>query len=316
MVDMCVPCNGVDTVYAPHRTVTNLEDCWFYHTMELPGYGLISGDWDLRQGMTEYLGQVPLKGKRVLELGTASGCICFHMEQQGAEVVAYDLAEEFADDRDIVPFHGMDWRNHGARGHSFMRKLNNSWWLSHAAFQSQARVVYGSVYQIPKEIGMFDVGLFGCILLHLRDPFRALANAATHVRDTMIVTETLNSNLFPQLPPEPDWESQWSSSPWRRIIQRLCFRMIRGPLQRRFQQITNYVEKIRAFQQDYQALPVQYFYPNYRKRYPTETWWYITPQLMCEFLGVLGFPNARVTYHTQLFKGHPAPMYTVVAHRE
>ncbi|MBV9971725.1 MAG: hypothetical protein JO135_00155, partial [Candidatus Eremiobacteraeota bacterium] len=34
--------------YAEPRTVTNLSDCYFYHTMEIPGYGLVEGQWDLR----------------------------------------------------------------------------------------------------------------------------------------------------------------------------------------------------------------------------------------------------------------------------
>lgn len=59
--------------------------------MDIPGYGGVEGEWDLRKGVKEYLGNVDFKGKRVLEIGTASGFLCFYMEGQGAEVVAYDL---------------------------------------------------------------------------------------------------------------------------------------------------------------------------------------------------------------------------------
>src|SRR6478736_6007586 len=89
------------SVYAPSRRVTQLEDCFFYHTMDVPGYGTIPGPWDLRGHVDAYLGGVDLRGKRVLELGTASGFVCMEMEKRGAEVVAFDLSEDY--DQDLVP---------------------------------------------------------------------------------------------------------------------------------------------------------------------------------------------------------------------
>ncbi|HEY4442105.1 MAG TPA: hypothetical protein VGN14_16725, partial [Candidatus Elarobacter sp.] len=68
-----------------------LEACYFYHTMELPGVGTVEGEWDLRTGVDAYLGGEELRGKRVLEIGTASGFLCFAMERRGAEVIGYDL---------------------------------------------------------------------------------------------------------------------------------------------------------------------------------------------------------------------------------
>ena len=82
------------SVYAEPRTVTDLEECYFYHSMEIPGYGLVEGPWDLRGGVDDYLGGVDLRDKRVLEIGTASGFLCFTMEGRGAEVVASDLSDD------------------------------------------------------------------------------------------------------------------------------------------------------------------------------------------------------------------------------
>ena len=90
------------SVYAEPRTVTDLEDCYFYHSMEIPGYGLVEGPWDLRGGVDDYLGGVDLRDKRVLEVGTASGFLCFTMEGRGADVVAYDLSDEQS--WDVVPY--------------------------------------------------------------------------------------------------------------------------------------------------------------------------------------------------------------------
>ena len=78
-------------VYADPVEVTNRDDCWFYHTIDVPGVGTIPGEWDLRAGVEDYLGKVTFAGKRVLELGTASGFLCFEMEKRGAAVVAFDV---------------------------------------------------------------------------------------------------------------------------------------------------------------------------------------------------------------------------------
>jgi 2-polyprenyl-3-methyl-5-hydroxy-6-metoxy-1,4-benzoquinol methylase len=87
--------------YASPRVVTDLADCIFYHSMDLPEHGTVHGLVDLRGGVDEYLGGVDLHGKRVLEMGTADGFLCFEMERRGADVVAYDLSE--AQHWDFVP---------------------------------------------------------------------------------------------------------------------------------------------------------------------------------------------------------------------
>ena len=82
------------------------EDCYFYHTCEIPGFGLVTGEWDLRGHESEYLGGVSFNGKSVLEVGPASGYISFWMEDNGANVTAYDL--DINRKWDFVPFHDVD----------------------------------------------------------------------------------------------------------------------------------------------------------------------------------------------------------------
>ena len=43
--------------------VPALRDCRFYHSMDLPGFGTVNGDWDLRGRFDEYVGGVNLAGK-------------------------------------------------------------------------------------------------------------------------------------------------------------------------------------------------------------------------------------------------------------
>jgi SAM-dependent methyltransferase len=260
-----------DGPYAPPREVTALEDCYFYHTMEVPSHGLVEGEWDLREGIDAYLGGVELRGKRVLDLGTASGFVCFHAERRGAEVVAYDLSDR--DSWDVVPFAGFDragfaegWRRH-------IRRLNDGFWLTHRAVASRARVCYGSVYSVSPAIGPVDVAIFGSILLHLRDPFLALESALRLVRETVVIVE---------VPP-----------PW---MQRLA--RCRLPVR--------WLARL--------GRPRMEFLPEPGRHRP-ETWWRLHPEAAARFVAVLGFEDARVTFHSQRYLGRPIVLYTLVGHR-
>ena len=86
------------SLYAEPRTVTDLEECYFYHSMEIPGYGLVEGPWDLRGGVDDYLGRVDLRGKRVLEVGTFTGYGALWMALSlpaDGRVVTCDVSEPF-----------------------------------------------------------------------------------------------------------------------------------------------------------------------------------------------------------------------------
>ncbi len=210
------PASSSGSVYAPQQHIDDIEDCYFYHATELPGHGLIEGEWDLREGVDEYIGHVPLSGQRVLEVGTASGFLCFAMEQRGAEMVAYDLSDEY--DWDIVPFGGRIEQDLRQDRKKRIRQLNHAWWLSHQLLHSKARVCYGTAYTIPEAIGPVDIATFGCILLHLRDPFLALQRAAVLAKKSIIVTDVMPGwgdpeNKLPMTfipdPAQPQMNDSW-----------------------------------------------------------------------------------------------------------
>ena len=129
------------------------------------------------------------KGKSVLEVGTADGYLCFEMEKRGASVIGYDLSEEHP--WDVVPYGGIVTEEQNQDRRKTLRGLNNAWWLAHEVFGSNARVVYGTVYDLPPGIGSVDIATFGSVLLHLRDPFLALQNAAALARESIIVTDLI-----------------------------------------------------------------------------------------------------------------------------
>jgi hypothetical protein len=177
----------MSSLFASPKPVSGIDDCHFYHTMDIPGYGTVEGEWDLRSGAREYLGGVDLKGKRVLEVGTASGFLCFYMESQGAEVLAYDLSQSH--DWDLVPYVQYDHEHDVLARKRHIHRINNAFWLGHKAFNSKAKMVYGTVSAIPEAIGLVDISTFGSVLLHIRDPFLALQNALRLTTETVIVTD-------------------------------------------------------------------------------------------------------------------------------
>ena len=175
---------------SPPTELPALSDCSFYHTMDLPGYGLVEGEWDLRRTADVYLGHVNFAGKRVLDVGTTDGFLCFYAEQRGAyEVVGVDLSPAHA--WDTVPFADETTMRESSQFQAGIARLNNSFWLSHRLLGSKAKLVYADVYSIPRAVGEFDIAIFGAILLHLRDPFLALQRVLSLVKETVIVVDLL-----------------------------------------------------------------------------------------------------------------------------
>ena len=262
--------------YATPRTVPGVEACTFYHTMDLPGVGLVEGAWDLRASPGDYLGHVDFDGKRALDVGTATGFLCFEMERRGADVVAYDLSPD-APSWDLVPFGGWPDEAIAAERTAGLGRLNNGFWLAHAALGSRARVVYGSVYQLPAEIGPVQVAVLGAILLHLRDPFLALQRALALTTETVVITEpaSRSARCLGRLPG------------WARL------RLATDP-----------------------RLPADLgLLPNPAVGLPYETWWRLTPWATARMVQILGFDVVRLGFHSQTYAGQPCPMYTVVGRR-
>jgi hypothetical protein len=117
-------------IYASPRVVTDITQCYFYHTIDLPEIGTVEGNWDLRAGLHEYLGNFDFRGKRVLDIGTANGILSFWMEKHGAEVISFDLDKE--GDWDMVPF--ANWPEYEQISNdrkTIIDRLNNAYWFCH-----------------------------------------------------------------------------------------------------------------------------------------------------------------------------------------
>ena len=173
-------------IFAAPLNVDNVADCYFYHTMELPGHGVIEGrDWDLRGGIDEYLGKVDFAGQRVLEIGPASGFLTFEMEKRGADVISVEVTDEHG--WDFVPYPDARLEEVFGPRRIVMQQLKNSYWFSHAVVQSKARVYYGDAYNLPAALGEFDIAVMGAVLLHCRDPLRIVEQCAKRAKSLVIV---------------------------------------------------------------------------------------------------------------------------------
>ena len=245
-------------MYATPQQVNDLEDCIFYHTIDIPGHGLIEGLFDLRKSITDYLGYFAFAGKRVLEIGPGSGFITGYLESQGAEVVAVEVSEDFI--WDIVPQNEAIRSQWTAERREVMQKLKNSFWFTHARLNLKAKVYYGNAADLPDTLGKFDIILLGAILLHNRDPLTIIENCVRLSKGAIIIVEPIIESLVDV------------------------------------------------------SIPVMRLVPSLENEI-LDTWWNFTPELLINFLKIMGFSKSQVTKHSQIYKRSEMPFFTIVAER-
>lgn len=198
------------------------SDCEFYHTMDIPGRGTVKGYWDLRGRESEYLGNVPLRGKRVLEIGPASGCLTIFMERQGAQVISLETSEDhpwefFWNLTEGVP---ADLASKTAKHREHMLAIRKGYGLCRSAFSSKADVHFANAYDLPGSFGEIDIAVIASVLLHNKNPLRIVEQCARLARETVVIAEPYDARLG-HLPcmnflPRSNlraWDTWWSFSP-------------------------------------------------------------------------------------------------------
>lgn len=215
------------------RAIYSLDECYFYHTMELPEFGVIRGHWDLRGRFDEYVSGVEVGGRSVLDVGAATGFLSFEAEQRGANVVSFDQSD--VRQQAFLPFKDkLYYRDREA----FIRKFGaeieqwkNAYWLCHRVLNSRAEVFYGNIYDLPPELGKFDVAIVGAVLEHLSDQVSALASISKLTRETMVLitpllkTEETIAHFEPRAS-NPDQDFTWwtySLGVYREVLAMLGF---------------------------------------------------------------------------------------------
>lgn len=114
-----------------------------------------------------------------------------------------------------------------------IERWKNAYWLCHRLLNSRAEVAYGSVYEIPQELGLFDVAIVGSVLEHLSDPITALASIAKLTGEAMVVVTPIIKTderiaRFEPSADRPKADFTWwtySVGIYREVFQMLGFRI-------------------------------------------------------------------------------------------
>jgi len=137
----------------------------FYHTVEVGNGLVIHGHYDHRSVLSAY--RFPdLAGKRVLDVGRASGFFSFLFEQMGAaHVTAVDLP----------PSRGKNVVGLEATSCNGVGRLD--FFICHALLRSRVEPVWADTTEISEASvgGKYDVAFVGSLLVHLADPISCLA---------------------------------------------------------------------------------------------------------------------------------------------
>lgn len=196
------------------------KDCLFYHSFDFPDGTSIVGEWDMRGQFADYIGHVPIEGRTVCDVGSASGFLSFEAEQVGARVTSFD-ADSTARYTPLPHVRGIlhsDPATKRTEQESWLMAVKKSYWYSHKKFSSSTRAVYGDVFELQK-IGPFDCIILGQILVHNKSPIDIVVAAARACTHDLIITEGMWDIQDPALRflggadrPE-DYFSWWLASP-------------------------------------------------------------------------------------------------------
>jgi SAM-dependent methyltransferase len=172
----------------------------WYHTLELAPGVLTPGWFDLRP-IVDKLPWPDVRGKRCLDVGTYDGFLAFELEQRGAaEVVATDIPSHSDWDWPARLRGGAEERLGALAG----QEKGLGFRLAKEALGSAVERAWVSVYDLdPGELGHFDVVVCGTLLLHLRDPIRALEAIRGVCAGQLLSAEEVDLGLTAMHPRRP-----------------------------------------------------------------------------------------------------------------
>jgi len=260
----------------PPSNNISLEDCEWYHIMKVPGLDkLTEGTYDLRADIDNIFGNLDLKNKTLLNLGQSTGYLNFAAEERGADVTSIDLDINSAE-RDWVPRANEDWKKDLRKFMDGERRRRNAFWYAHKAFNSKSKLIISHINNLPKEVGIYDIGTIFSVLCHIRDPFLALQRMVSHIKEKIVITEL-------------------------------------GGYTRR-KTLKNFIPNLfnKIFSKNEASTLT--FLPRY-DRIPTK-WWKFSPEAIIEIINILGFGKTSVNYHHNLLHdGSKVFYFTVVCER-
>lgn len=165
---------------------------FWYHTIDVAPGVTTPGWFDLRP-VVDHMPWPDLTGKRCLEVGPYDGFLSFEMERRGAaEVVAADIGSPWE----------WDWpvrsRESGPRAVAAMsgERTGEGFRIAAGILGSRAKRVEISAYDLSTDnVGEFDFVVCGSLMLHLRDPVRAMEAIRGVCRGSFLSAETVSIGL-------------------------------------------------------------------------------------------------------------------------
>jgi tRNA (mo5U34)-methyltransferase len=171
----------------------------WYHTMEVAPGVVTPGWFDLRP-VVDRMPWPDVRGKRCLDVGPYDGFLTFELERRGAaEVVAADIGSH------------LDWDWPAAmRGRPAELaavagpEVGAGFRIARELLGSAAERVEISAYELsPERVGRFDVVVCGSLMLHLRDPVRALEAIRSVCGEALLSAEVIRLGLTAIHPRSP-----------------------------------------------------------------------------------------------------------------
>lgn len=185
--------------YISGITFPEIENFYWYHTVELKNGIVTPGDYDYRNKLSGFQFPDDMSGMRVLDVGSATGFFTFEFEKRGAEVVSVELPTLYEwdmihDEKESNVNHMMQVHRASTPEEAFYRHLDGPFKFCQADKQSSAKRIYSSIYDLASHLDKdvaFDLVFLGDILLHLFSPFKALDVIAPLCKTKLIIATDL-----------------------------------------------------------------------------------------------------------------------------
>jgi tRNA (mo5U34)-methyltransferase len=204
---MTADARGLSTAGELRRRVASID---WYHTLELAPSVVTPGWLDYRPVLSRIPMPSSLAGKRCLDVGTFNGHWAFEMERRdAAEVVAVDVLDprqwDWPLDTADETVAAIGARMAGGVGFELARE----------ALGSNVTRLDCSVYDLDRrELGRFDFVYLGSLLLHLRDPVRALERVSQVCDGELVVVDGIDLSLSLRSPRTPRARLDGRGRPW------------------------------------------------------------------------------------------------------
>ena len=218
----------------PQDLRARIDDHRWYHTIELAPGVTTPGWFDTRPAVETVRFPSSLDRQRCLDVGTFDGFWAFEMERRGAaKVVAIDILDPrkwdwpYGSDDAIV------------REMATMKAAGAGFELAATTLGSSVERLELSVYDLDSStVGEFDFAYVGSLLLHLRDPVRALERVRSVVRGEVLVVDAVDPELGRVFPRRPVASLDGVGRPWwwrpnpaglARMVTAAGFTVVDGP---------------------------------------------------------------------------------------